>query len=75
MGAGMVTGNEVLGGHLALDTECLDRVYLNAYAPVLQSSGQVVAFMTLHLASRSLAGDLRLDGAAVPPGGGLLHCG
>ncbi len=32
-----------------LDIECLDRVYLNAYVPVLQSSGQVVAFMTQHL--------------------------
>jgi hypothetical protein len=49
MGARVVTVNEVLGGHVALDIECLDRVYLNAYVPVLQSSGQVVAFMTQHL--------------------------
>jgi len=49
MGAGVVTVNEVLGGHVALDIECLDRVYLNAYVPILQSSGQVVAFMTQHL--------------------------
>jgi hypothetical protein len=46
MGARVVTVNEVLGGHVQLDIECLDRVYLNAYVPVLQSSGQVVAFMT-----------------------------
>ena len=45
----MVTVNEVLGGHVVLDIECLDRVYLNAYVPILQSSGQVVAFMTQHL--------------------------
>jgi len=32
-----------------LDIECLDRVLLNAYVPNLQSSGQVVAFMTQHL--------------------------
>ena len=32
-----------------LDIECLDRIYLNAYVPILQSSGQVVAFMTQHL--------------------------
>jgi len=32
-----------------LDIECLDRIYLNAYVPILQSSGQVVAFMTRHL--------------------------
>jgi hypothetical protein len=49
MGARVVTVNEVLGGHVALDIECLDRIYLNAYVPILQSSGQVVAFMTQHL--------------------------
>jgi hypothetical protein len=49
MGARVVTVNEVLDGHVALDIECLDRVYLNAYVPVLQSSGQVVAFMTQRL--------------------------
>ena len=40
---------DVLGGHIVLDVECLDRVYLNAYVPVLQPSGQVLAFMTQHL--------------------------
>jgi hypothetical protein len=49
MTARVVTVNEVLGGHVALDIECLDRVYLNAYVPILQSSGQVVAFMTQYL--------------------------
>jgi hypothetical protein len=49
MGARVVTVNEVLSGHVALDIECLDRVYLNAYVPILQSSGQVVAFMTQYL--------------------------
>ncbi len=49
MGARVVTVNEVLDGHVALDIECLDRVYLNAYVPILQSSGQVVAFMTQYL--------------------------
>jgi hypothetical protein len=49
MSARVVTVNEILGGHVALDIECLDRVYLNACVPVLQSSGQVVAFMTQHL--------------------------
>ena len=49
MGARVVTVNEVLGGHVKLDIECLDRIYLNAYVPILQSSGQVVAFMTQHL--------------------------
>jgi hypothetical protein len=45
----IVTAGELLDGHTVLDIECLDRVYLNAYVPVLQSSGQVVAFMTQHL--------------------------
>jgi hypothetical protein len=47
--AHIVTAGELLDGHTALDIECLDRVYLNAYVPILQSSGQVVAFMTQHL--------------------------
>jgi hypothetical protein len=31
MGARVVTVNEVLSGHVTLDIECLDRVYLNAH--------------------------------------------
>src|ERR1051326_3397698 len=42
------------GGQAALDIECLDRVYLSAYVPILQSSGQVDAFMTSTWACRSL---------------------
>jgi hypothetical protein len=49
MSARVVTADEVLGGHAVLDIECLDRIYLNAYVPILQSSGQVVAFMTQYL--------------------------
>ncbi|MGH3155994.1 MAG: hypothetical protein ACRDNF_05405 [Streptosporangiaceae bacterium] len=49
MSARVVTVNEVLGGHVKLDIECLDRIYLNAYVPILRSSGQVVAFMTQYL--------------------------
>ena len=45
----IVTVNDLLDGHVLLDIECLDRIYLNAYVPILQSSGQVVAFMTQHL--------------------------
>ncbi len=47
--ARIVTAGELLDGHVVLDIECLDRIYLNAYVPILQSSGQVVAFMTQHL--------------------------
>ena len=44
-----VTINDVLEGHVALDLECLDRIYLNAYVPNLQVGGQVVSFLTQHL--------------------------
>jgi hypothetical protein len=52
MGAGVVTVNEVLDGHVALDIQCLDRIYLNAYVPNLQTSAQVVAFLSTHLGYR-----------------------
>ena len=40
--------NEMLDGHVVLDLECLDRIYLNAYVPTLQVSGQVVTFFSQH---------------------------
>jgi hypothetical protein len=44
-----VTVSGLLDGHVGLDVECLDRVYLNGYVPNLQVSGQVVNFLTQHL--------------------------
>ena len=47
----MATGgnvNELLDGHIVLDLECLDRIYLNAYVPNLQVAGQVVTFFAGH---------------------------
>jgi hypothetical protein len=44
-----VTVNDLLDGHVGLDLECLDRIYLNGYVPNLQVSGQVVNFLTQHL--------------------------
>jgi hypothetical protein len=41
--------NEVLDGHVRLEIDCVDRIYLNAYVPKLQVAGQVVQFMTEHL--------------------------
>lgn len=41
--------NEILDGHVALDIECLDRIYLNSYVPTLQVGGQVITFMKAHL--------------------------
>ena len=47
--AASLTVSDLLDGHVALDLECLDRVYLNGYVPNLQVAGQVVSFMTAHL--------------------------
>ena len=40
-----VTVNEVLDGHVSLDLECLDRLYLHGYLGQLQVGGQVVRFL------------------------------
>lgn len=47
--AAVTTVNDLLDGHVSLDLECLDRIYLNGYVPNLQVGGQVVSFMTAHL--------------------------
>jgi len=47
--ARVITVNDVLDGHVAPPIECLDRIYLNAYVPILQASSQVVAFLSGHL--------------------------
>jgi hypothetical protein len=39
--AKLVTVNDVLDGHVVLDLECLDRIYLNAYVPNLRSAGRL----------------------------------
>jgi hypothetical protein len=44
-----LTVNDLLEGHVGLDIESLDRVYLNGYVPKLQVGGQVLSFMTQHL--------------------------
>jgi hypothetical protein len=40
-----VTVNDVLDGHVALDLECLDRLYLHGYLAQLQVGGQVAQFL------------------------------
>jgi hypothetical protein len=46
---GTLTVNDLLEGHVGLDIECMDRIYLNGYVPSLQVGGQVAGFMTRHL--------------------------
>jgi len=45
----VVNINDVLDGHVALEVECVDRLYLNAYVPNLQVGGQVERFCKTHL--------------------------
>ena len=45
--AAVVNINDLLDDHVSLDLECLDRVYLNAYIPNLQVSGQVITFLRI----------------------------
>src|SRR5215469_10008588 len=40
-----VTVNDVLDGHVVLDLECLDRLYLHGYLGQLQVGGQVIQFL------------------------------
>ena len=40
-----VTVNDVLDGRVALDLECLDRLYLHGYLGRLQVGGQVIQFL------------------------------
>jgi hypothetical protein len=45
----VVNINDVLDGHVALELDCVDRLYLNAYVPILQVGGQVKRFLEEHL--------------------------
>ena len=45
----VVNINDVLDGHVGLEVECVDRLYLNAYVPTLQVPGQVFRFLHDHL--------------------------
>lgn len=40
-----VKTSDILDGHVSLDIQCLDRVYLNGYVPNLQVGGQVVNYL------------------------------
>jgi len=44
---------EIITGHVTLDVRCVDRLYLNAYVPRLQSEGGVVGFL-LHARGQTI---------------------
>ena len=39
MATRVITVNDILDGHVGLDLECFDRIYLNGWVPNLQVSG------------------------------------
>lgn len=45
MSSRLVKVNDILAGHVTLDIECLDRIYLKGYVPNLQVGGQVVQYL------------------------------
>jgi len=40
--------NDLLRDHVTLETESLDRIYLNGYLPTMQLPGQLVNFLVKH---------------------------
>ncbi len=60
--------NDVLDGHVSLDLDCVDRVYLNAYVPTLQVGGPVNRFLHDHL-GQPVASPASSRGSATGSGG------
>jgi hypothetical protein len=52
--AAVVNVNDLLNDHVVLDLECLDRIYLNAYVPNLQTSGRSSSSCAITWACRLL---------------------
>ena len=67
---------EVLADHTTLELECVDRMYLNVYMPLLQTAGGVAYCRTALCYQRTYARVLRPTLAAVfdpdPPRGSRL---
>src|ERR1700712_4557768 len=45
----MATVEKILGEHVTLEVECVDRLYLNGYIPSLATSGGLITFLREHL--------------------------
>jgi len=75
MATRVVGVNDILDGHVGLDLECFDRIYLNGWVPNLQVPGQVVSFLTRHLGvPDSVPGDFGANRVAVSAGGRGVRC-
>jgi hypothetical protein len=61
----MANINELLDGHVTLEVECLDRMYLNGYVRNLATGGQLKYFLNQQLkkpyASPALLGQMTQD--------------
>ena len=57
--------NTILDQHVVFQCECIDRLYLNAYIPILQLPGHLVTFLVKHrqqpIPSPALLGHLTRD--------------
>ncbi len=45
----MTTVAELLEGHVTLEVECVDRLYLNGYVPALATGPGMTGFLREHL--------------------------
>ena len=60
---------EILTNHVTFELEAIDRMYLNAYVPSLQTGGGFVYFVKTQLGrARAVDGDGRPDEPAVRRG-------
>lgn len=73
MGSRWIDVNDILAGHVRLDIECLDRIYLNGYVPNWQVAGQVVQYPAARGFPIHFAGGDQEDGRAVPRRGAHLR--
>lgn len=53
---------ELLDGHVTLDVECFDRLYLNGYIPTLQTAGGTVYFLHNHRGHSIPSSAVQTDG-------------
>ena len=47
---------DILAEHTTLEVECIDRMYLNLYVPILQREGGIAHFWRAHRGSRFVSG-------------------
>ena len=61
-----VTLTDIVAGHVSLEIEGFDRIYLNGYVPALQLGGQLAGFLELARVPDRVAGGAGEDQPGVP---------